>query len=172
MAFGSRVQAVSAIGRHFSGAHDADPEVRAWWVAAGAVERSQRTTEHTFGNNEDQQIGSLLIEMESIKEPMEKLSRAVVPLLEISDPVLASTMRNAAAGYTEIAQTTRRLARMRKLSKTDLKGERMEYNPLEHEMIGGHQPGVRSVRVERDGIRKEFGGKVKTLVKPWVKPEE
>lgn len=172
LAFGSRAQAASAIGRHFSGAQDADPEVRAWWIAAGVVERNQRTTEHTFGNNEDQQIGSLLIEMESIKEPMEKLSRAVVPLLEISDPVLASTMRNAAAGYAEIAQTTRRLARMRKLSKTDLKGERMEYNPLEHEMIGGHQPGVRSVRVERDGIRKEFGGKVKTLVKPWVKPEE
>jgi len=136
------------------------------------VERSQRPAEHKFGNNEDQQIGSLLIEVESNKEPMEKLSRAVVPILEISDPVLASTVKSAAAGYAEIAQTARRLARMRKLSKTDLKGERMEYNPLEHEMLGGHQPGVRLVRIVRDGIRKEFGGKVKTLVKPWVQAVE
>ena len=172
LAYGSRAQAASAIQKHFVGAQDADPDVRAWWMAGGVVERGQRPAEHKFGNNEDQQIGSLLIEVESNKEPMEKLSRAVVPILEISDPVLASTVKSAAAGYAEIAQTARRLARMRKLSKTDLKGERMEYNPLEHEMLGGHQPGVRLVRIVRDGIRKEFGGKVKTLVKPWVQADE
>lgn len=172
LAYGSRAQAASAIQKHFAGAQDADPEIRAWWTAGGAVERSQRPTEHKFGNNEDQQIGSLLIEVESNREPMEKLSRAVVPILEISDPVLAATVKSAAAGYGEIAQTARRLARMRKLSKTDLKGERMEYNPLEHELLGGHQLGVRQVRVVRDGIRKEFGGKVKTLVKPWVQADE
>jgi len=61
---------------------------------------------------------------------------------------------------------------MRKLTKTDLKGERMEYNPMEHEMLGGHKPGVRRVKVVRDGIKKEFAGKIKTLVKPWVEPEE
>jgi len=172
LAYGSRAQGVAAIQRHFSGAQDADPEVREWWIAGGAAVRGQRTAEHKVGNNEDQQIGSLLIEVESNKDSMEKLSRAVVPFLEISDPVLAATVKSAAAGYSEIAQTARRLARMRKLSKTDLKGERLEYNPLEHEMLGGHQAGVRRVRVVRDGIRKEFGGKIKTLVKPWVQADE
>lgn len=172
LAYGSRPQASAAIRKHFSGALDADPDVRAWWIAGGIVEQAQRVAEHKFGNNEDQQIGSLLIEVESNKEPMEKLSRAVVPMLEISDPVLASTVKSAAAGYAEIAQTARRLARMRKLSKTDLKGERLEYNPLEHEMLGGHQPGIRRIRVIRDGIRKEFGGKIKTLIKPWVQADE
>lgn len=172
LAFGSRPQAALALKRRLADAQDSDPEVRAWWESAGALDQSQRVVDHKFGNNEDQQIGSLLIEVESNKESMEKLSRAVVPLLEISDPVLASTVRSATAGYTEIAQTARRLARMRKLTKTDLKGERLEYNPLEHEMLGGHQPGVRRIRVVRDGIRKEFGGKVKTLVKPWVQQDE
>lgn len=172
LAFGSRPQASIALRRRLADAQDSDPEVRAWWESAGAQVRSQRVVDHKFGNNEDQQIGSLLIEVESNKEPMEKVSRAVVPLLEISDPVLASTVRSAAAGYAEIAQTARRLARMRRLIKTDLKGERLEYNPLEHEMLGGHQPGVRRIRVVRDGIRKEFGGKVKTLVKPWVQADE
>ena len=172
LAFGSRPQASIALKRRLADAQDSDPEVKAWWEAAGAQEQSQRVVDHKFGNNEDQQIGSLLIEVESNKEPMEKVSRAVVPLLEISDPVLASTVRSATAGYAEIAQTARRLARMRRLTKTDLKGERLEYNPLEHEMLGGHQPGVRRIRVVRDGIRKEFGGKVKTLVKPWVQPDE
>ena len=172
LAFGSRPQASIALKRRLADAQDSDPEVRAWWESGGAQEQSQRVVDHKFGNNEDQQIGSLLIEVESNKEPMEKVSRAVVPLLEISDPVLASTVRSATAGYAEIAQTARRLARMRRLTKTDLKGERLEYNPLEHEMLGGHQPGVRRIRVVRDGIRKEFGGKVKTLVKPWVQPDE
>jgi hypothetical protein len=172
LAFGSRPQASIALKRHLTAAQDSDPEVRAWWESAGAHEQSQKVVDHKFGNNEDQQIGSLLIEVESNKEPMEKVSRAVVPLLEISDPVLASTVRSAAAGYAEIAQTARRLARMRRLTKTDLKGERLEYNPLEHEMLGGHQAGVRRIRVVRDGIRKEFGGKVKTLVKPWVQVDE
>ncbi len=172
LAFGSRPQASIALKRRLADAQDSDPEIRAWWESAGAQEQSQRVVDHKFGNNEDQQIGSLLIEVESNKEPMEKVSRAVVPLLEISDPVLASTVRSATAGYAEIAQTARRLARMRRLTKTDLKGERLEYNPLEHEMLGGHQPGVRRIRVVRDGVRKEFGGKVKTLVKPWVQPDE
>ena len=81
-------------------------------------------------------------------------------------------MKKAVDGYQSIAQITRRLARMRKLSKTDLKGERLEYNPLEHEMLGGHISGIRKVRVVRDGIKKEFSGKIKTLVKPWVEPEQ
>jgi hypothetical protein len=172
IAYGSHSQSTNAIQRHFADVHDADPEVREWWIAGGNVTQANRTSEHKVGNNEDQQIGAMLIEVESNKESMEKLSRAVVPFLEISDPVLASTVKRATAGYAEIAQTARRLARMRKLTKTDLKGELLEYNPLEHEMLGGHQPGIRKVRVVRDGIRKEFGGKIKTLVKPWVKAEE
>lgn len=171
VAFGSRSRAALELKKHLTGAQDADPTVRTWWEGGGVVEQSQRVIDQKFGNNEDHQIGSLLIEVESNKEAMEKVSRAVVPILEISDPVLASTVKNATAGYAEIAQTARRLARMRRLSKTDLRGERLEYNPLEHEMVGGHQAGVRLVRVVRDGIRKDFGGKIKTLVKPWVEPE-
>ena len=112
----------------------------------------------------------MLIEVEEIKEIMEKLQRAIVPLLDISDPVLASTARKAASGYTDMAQIVRRLARMRKLSKTGIKGERIEYNPVEHEMVEGHKPGIRNVKVVRDGIRKDFDGRKKLLVKPLVKP--
>ena len=142
------------------------------WRSAGRKSESQRHVEHRVGHNEDAQIGGLLIEVESNREAMDKVGRAVVPLLEISEPVLASTVKKAVDGYQEIARTARRLARMRKLTKTDLKGELLEYNPLEHEMLGGHKAGVRRVKVLRDGIKKEFAGKIKTLVKPWVEPYE
>lgn len=169
--YSSRSQLAISVKRHFEDAHDLDPDIAEWWRSAGEASGTRRHMEHKVGNTEDQQIGALLIEVESNREAMEKLGCSVVGYLEISEPVLASTVKKAADGYHGIAQTTRRLARMRKLTKTDLKGARLDYNPLEHEMLGGHRSGVRRVKVVRDGIQKEFGGKIKTLVKPWVEPE-
>lgn len=171
-AHGSRTQAKTAIKRHFSSAKDVDPDIAYWWLSAGSTSRTTKTAKHNMGRNEDCQIGVLLIEVESNQEAMDKVGRAVVPLLDISEPVLASTVKKAVDGYQQIAQIVRRLARMRRLRKTELKGERLEYNPLEQEMLGGHRPGVRRVKVVRDGIQKDFNGKIKTLVKPWVVPEE
>ena len=171
-AYTSKPQISAAVKRHFVTAHDLDPTVKEWWSSGGAVSESQKNAEHTIGNNEDQHIGALLVEVESNQEAMDKLLRAVVPFLDISDPVLASTVKKAALGYIETAQIAKRLARMRKLTTTDMKGQRLEYNPLEHEMLGGHRSGVRLVRVVRDGVQKDFAGKIKTLVKPWVESIE
>jgi hypothetical protein len=167
----SRPQVAAAVKRHLQDARDLDPDVAEWWRNAGDVSGTRRHVEHKVGNTEDSQIGALLIEVESNSEAMEKLRGSVVDYLSISEPVLASTVKKAADGYKEIAQTARRLARMRKLTKTHMKGERLEYNPIEHEMLGGHKPGIRRVKVVRDGIQKDFAGKIKTLVKPWVEPE-
>lgn len=162
----------SAIKRHFKGAVDIDPEVADYWLKVGRVSQSERAAEHKLGNTEDQQIGELLIQLDANRDNMNKLNRAVVPVLETFDPMQAATVRRAANGYESIAQVAERLARMRKLSKTDDLGRVIEYNPIEHDMEGGHRSGVRRVKVVRDGIKKEFGGKKKTLVKPRVEPEE
>jgi len=162
----------SAIKRHFKGAVDIDPEVADYWLKVGRVSQSERAAEHKLGNTEDQQIGELLIQLDANRDSMNKLNRAVVPVLETFDPIQAATVRRAANGYEGIAQVAERLARMRRLSKTDLLGSSVEYNPIEHEMEGGHRSGVRRVKVVRDGILKAFGGKTKTLVKPRVEPEE
>lgn len=171
-AYYSRSQVMPAINAHFSQAQELDPDIKEWWVKAGSVKESLRKAEHKMGNSEDQQIGSLLINVEESKTVMEKLERAVVPFLEISDPPLAETVKKAAGSYSEIALAARQLAAMRKLKHMDLKGAVLEYNPLQHEMLGGHQLGIRRIKVERDGIQKDFGGKVKVLVKPRVVPEE
>ena len=171
-AYYSLAQVMPAIISHFADAHDLNPETRAWWEQGGKVKSSQRNVDHKMGNSEDQQIGSLLINVEESKTVMEKLERAVVPFLEISDPPLAETVKKAAGGYSEIAVAARQLATMRKLKHMDLKGQVLEYNPLQHEMLGGHQLGVRKIKVERDGIQKEFGGKIKVLVKPRVSPAD
>ncbi len=168
----SNVAITSAIKNHFKGAVDIDPGVADYWLKLGRVSQSERAAEHKLGNTEDQQIGELLIQLDANRDNMNKLNRAVVPVLETFDPIQAATVRRAANGYESIAQVAERLARMRKLSKTDLLATVVEYNPIEHDMEGGHRSGVRKVKVVRDGILKEFGGKKKTLVKPRVEPEE
>jgi hypothetical protein len=161
-----------AIRGHFDGAIDVAPDVADYWLKVGRVSQSERAVEHKLGNTEDQQIGELLIQLDANRDNMSKLNRAVVPVLETFDAIQAATVRRAASGYESIAQVAERLARMRKLSKTNFLGETVEYNPIEHDMEGGHRAGVRHVRVVRDGIMKEFAGKKKMLVKPRVEFQE
>ncbi|MEM1189961.1 MAG: hypothetical protein AAGI72_15625 [Pseudomonadota bacterium] len=172
IAYYSLSQVMPAITSHFAEARDLDPETKTWWEQGGKIKKSQRNVSHQMGNTEDQQIGSLLINVQDSKTVMQKLERAVVPFLEISDPPLAETVKKAAGSYSEIALAARQLATMRKLKHMGLKGAVLEYNALQHEMLGGHQLGVRKIKVERDGIQKEFGGKIKVLVKPRVSPAE
>lgn len=162
----------SAVKRHFKDAVDVDPDVADYWLKVGRVSQSERAAEHKLGNIEDQQIGELLIQLDANRDCMDKLNSAVVPVLKTFDHFQAATVQRAATGYLSIAQVAERLARMRKLSKTDWLGDVVEYNPIEHDMEGGHRSGIRRVKVVRDGILKEFGGKKKTLVKPRVEPEE
>ena len=169
-AYYSRSQVMPAIAAHFAEANELDPAIREWWERAGSKAEGLRDADHKIGNSEDQQIGTLLINVEDSKSVMEKLGRAVVPLLEISDPVLAETVKKAEGSYSAIAMATRQLAAMRKLEHMGLKGAELEYNPLQQDMLGGHKLGVRVVKVERDGIKKSFGRKVKVLVKPRVVP--
>ena len=115
-------------------------------------------------------IGELLIEVLNTQPFMEALRDAVAPLLEISDPISAEKVTGAAAGYADIARNALMLARMRRLSKTSLKGEVVEFNPLQHELLSDVRQGVRSVKVVRDGIQKDFGGSIRTLIKPRVEP--
>lgn len=161
-----------AVKKHFKDAVDIDPEVADYWMKLGRVSQSERAVEHKLGNTEDQQIGELLIQLDANRDCMGKLNSGVVPVLKTFDAYQAATVQRAAVGYESIAQVAERLARMRKLSKTDMLGCVVDYNPIEHDMEGGHRSGIRKVRVVRDGILKEFGGKKKTLVKPRVEPEE
>lgn len=172
LVYTSRVQLCNAIKRHFESAQDLEAEFYDWWSNAGEPSSSRREVEHEMDNTEDKQIGSLLIEVETSTESIEKLENTVVPLLKISDPVLASTIEKIARSYTQMVQTVHRLAKMRRLDKTDSKSMVLEYNQSEHEMLGGHQSGVRTVKVIRNGITKEFGGRKKILVKAWVEPTD
>ena len=167
-AYPDRRQAVSAIKRHFSEVRDLDPQTEDWWLNLGKVKRSQQDSIHKVGTSEDIEIANALIEMERARNAIGKVDSAIAPLLDISDPVLALTARTGVAGFREVEQAIRRLARMRRLVSTQWSGEMVEYNPLQHELVGGHVSGIRRVKVIREGVEKDFKGRRRMLVKPWV----
>ena len=171
-AYRDRRQAASAIKQQFKEARDLDPQTEDWWLNLGKVSRLQQDAEHKVGTPEDFEIAIALIAMDQIREAMGKIGSAVVPRLDISDPVLASTARIAVAGFREVDQAMRRLVRMRRLVSTDWVGKIVEYNPLQHELIGGHVSGVRRVKIVREGVEKDFKGRRRMLVKPWVEQAE
>lgn len=166
----TKSQLMKDLACHFGDALELDPEVRQWWVNAGVVTASSRVVVHKVGNSEDQVIGELLIEVVNTQPFIEALKDSVAPLLEISDPIAAEKVAGAAAGYADISRNALWLARMRRLSKTSLKGQVIEFNPLQHELLSDSRQGVRMVKVVRDGIQKDFAGSIKMLVKPRVEP--
>lgn len=167
-AYTSPKQAAGAVGRHLVRAGDLDPQVSHWWSSLGRGAVEGRSVEQKVGRTEDEQIGELLIELDLGRPAMERLANEIVPILEISDSVSAVTAKTAGSRYKQVDQIGRRLARIRRLRLTDLGGEVMEYNPSEHELADGHRQGVRAVRVVREGVLKDFGGRIRTVVKPWV----
>ena len=167
-AYRDRRQAATAISRQFKEVRDLDPQTRDWWLNFGKVVRPQQEAVHKVGVPEDLEIANALIELDRMRVAMGKIERAIVPLLDISDPVLATTAGIGVSGFREIDQTMRRLARMRRLVSTEWAGEVVEYNPLQHELIGGYVSGVRRVKVIREGVEKDFKGRRRMLVKPWV----
>lgn len=170
--YGHRTTAKSAVTQHLENHADIDPETRDWWGKVGRVSVNRGKKEQRNGITVDHQVGALLIETEDAKEAMEKMGRAVVRLLKVSNPLLADTTSRASKGYGEISRIARQLGRVRKLKVTNNKGDIVEYNRRLHEMLGGHQPGVRMVKVLRNGVQKEFGGIVKTIIKEWVEPAD
>ena len=166
----SRTQISTAVKKRFNDIIDVDLDIKNWWINTGEVNERKEFIEHQIGNSEDHQIGALLIERVENSEYVRKLDSAVVPTLEIGNEVLAASVRQAYRRIRAMEQIIDKLSKMRKLRKTDFRGSIIEYNPLEHEMLGGHQGGVRRVKVVRDGVQKEFGGRMKMFVKLQVDP--
>ena len=166
--FVSRPQYKSVVSRYFDNAPDLDSNVKDWWVTGGQSKMSSDAPEQPIGNEEDRQIGELMIEIDQSKHSIDVMLDSVVPVLEMEDDVAAATVKKAALAFKRMANIVNRLGRMRNLSKTCLIEKVMDYKPREHEMLGGHVPGIRRVRVVRDGIQKEFGHRILILTKPHV----
>jgi hypothetical protein len=170
LVFGDKGLVRRSLKKRLINATDLEVNIRNWWISAGSEKNDNEQREQKLDISVDHQIGAALIEVEAAKDAMGKLSSDIVPLLEISDPVLAPVMKRAHASYIEIDRVMKQLAKMRRLELVQESGKTLEYNPSQHEMIGTTQIGIRHVRVIRNGVQKDFDGKIKTILKCWVEP--
>ena len=173
--FTNDVRLKASLQEHFADAHDLDPQTREWWQEVGAVEFScdgDSEPEHEIDITVDRQLGEALLYVSEGQVVMDEVKRAVIPFLEKSDSPPTSVIKRCIGNNAGISRAIRQLAAQRKLQVMELKGMSIEYDSSRHDMLGGHQQGVRKVRVERDGVQKEFAGQTKVLVKPRVTPDE
>lgn len=168
---GDRATLTRRLGQHFPATLELDPGIKSWWVSGGI--RATNTDEEIaqpLSVTEDQRIGEALIVVEAIDPSIRYVASTVAPELEFSNPQAAAALTRVASSFKTLAQNFRQLARMRRLKLTELEGECIEYNPVQHEMLGGHLDGIRQVKVVRNGIEKQYTNRLAILVKPWVEP--
>jgi hypothetical protein len=160
-----------SLRRHFPSTIELEPSVQAWWLSGGSkTSLASEDQGSPISTSEDQRIGEALIEVEKIDESIRYMASTIRPELEFSNPHGAAALGRIADSHYALAQNIRLLAKMRSLSETKMHGKEVEYNSYQHQMLGGHQDGVRLVKVVRDGILKSYPNRQAILVKPWVEP--
>jgi hypothetical protein len=168
---GDRATLTRRLGHHFPSTLELDPGIKSWWVSGGVrAAHVDKEIAQPLSVTEDQRIGEALIVIEAIDPSIRYIASTVAPELEFSNPQAAAALTRVASSFKTLAQNFRQLARMRRLRLTEMNGEPIEYNPSQHEMLGGHLDGVRQVKVIRNGIEKQYPNRSAILVKPWVEP--
>lgn len=166
-AYYSRSQTQAAVRSHFRQADELDPNVKAWWERAGAASNVRRQVEHEYSNSEDHLIGLLLLETKELEGLVNHIDDSILPTLHLG-LVDRSYMDDMIRKLKEIMQINKQLAQMRRLTEKNMLGKMIDYEPRQHELIGGHRLGVRLVKVERDGVEKVFGSRTRIFIKPRV----
>jgi len=161
-----------SLERKFKNSGDIETGIQNWWITTGkevvAGERRDQKVDITV----DRKLALLLLAVKGSIDPMEKVKDGLIPLLESSDTELVRVIKNASISYIEMEQLINQLAEIRRLKVSGLSDRIVEYNPSQHEMVDGYKAGVREVRVIRDGVTKDFDGRIKTIVKCWVESIE
>lgn len=169
----SKEQLLSKLQSTFSAIHGIDPFVKCWWECGGSSEeRSFDIPQHRNGLN-DYQIGLMLLALEKSKYLIENIYQRILNVDHpepLDRPSILNTVIELRKYMDETSETSQKIAVARKLLKTGLKGSIVQYNPLDHEMLGGHQLAIKNVKVMEDGIQKQLGHRFWMLVRPVVIP--
>lgn len=161
------------LDQHMTASMAIEPTVRNWWLSGGAnrAENSEFSSP-AINSSEDQRIGEALIEVEKLEGTVTYLSRTVRPEIQFAHMQASSAIGKLATSHKSLSQHLRFLARMRGLALTSIEGTIIEYNAAIHDMVGGHQAGVRRAKVVREGVQKQYGSRTAILVRPRVEPAD
>lgn len=135
------------IGRELADELKGLPEhLRNWLLGKAPRTRSSLATE-SQERTLDEVIGELLIDAARFSELSQALRRDTLPEIAVVAPQIADSVGAFIILCESMTNTVRLLANRRHLQIRGTNGQELEFSPLEHEMVGGPQAGVRRVRL-------------------------
>lgn len=119
----------------------------------------------------DEALGDLIINGQRLREFAERVQADALPEIGVMSPQAAAPVESLLGIVRSTVNALDGVAKVRSLSIRGNTGDIVEFSPLEHEMIGGSTPGVRTVRLVRPAVEAPgaSGGR-RILRKALVEP--
>jgi hypothetical protein len=114
-----------------------------------------------------------MIDSLRVDQMAESLQRDALPEIAVMAPRAAGSLESLLGQIRSIRNAIQGATELRSLTLKGRIGEVTTFSPLEHEMVGGNRPGVRTVRVTRPAVEApgEAGGR-RIVRKAIVEPVE
>ncbi len=141
------------------------------WLSGAPVRRSSALATENQLVGFDEALADLMIDSARMNEMAEVIAREVLPEVAVMVPHAGGAIGTLLGLVRGAANAVEGAAHVRALRLSGAVGEVKEFSPLEHEMAGGPQPGIRSVRIIRPGVHAPSGSGGRRIVrKALVEP--
>jgi len=145
-------------------------EVRSWLLGIAPPEKSS-LAEESQHRIVDQIVADLLIDAGRLCEGRDVVKTEVLPEISVVAPRMVNALRSWVALTEDVLNNIQLAADRRSLQIVGRAGDETDFSPLEHEMVGGWQAGVRRVRILRPLVQSQPPGQMPRIVrKALVEP--
>ena len=138
--------------------------VRRWLLGSTPLKESPLATE-SQQRSVDEIVADLLIDTLRLSEMAEAAEREILPEMAVVAPRLADPLAAFVRQCQRTLNDLKYVAEKRSLRVRGNTGEEVDFSPLEHEMLGGSQPGVRRVRIVRPVVEAASADGVARIVR-------
>ena len=146
-------------------------ELSHWLLGVPIRRRSSLAAENQMLAFEET-LSEILIDGARLFELGEQVRRDVLPELSVIAPHSASALESLLGFVRTTTGSVQAVASSRMMRVRGEAGAIVEFSPLEHEIIGGRRPGVRTVRIIRPAVEASgVGGALRIVRKALVEPE-
>ena len=150
---------------------DLQPSVRDW-LARGARQRKTKILNYLEESDQyssDSTIALALLGTHRFSEVVSNISHDSIIELKMFESKLGGDIEKLLKSSKKLSEDIENIARKRNLLLKYTVGERVEYSSISHELITGHEEGIRWVKVVRPLVeRKSLSGSREIIIKALV----
>jgi hypothetical protein len=149
------------------------PDELSRWLAGEPVRRKSAFAAQTEAAQYDEFVADLLLDCSRLRSMEDTFNREGLPEINVRAPGAAIEVSRILGVVRSFRNAVETAAAIRLLSLRGRVGEIVDFSPLEHELAGGPQPGIRTVRVVRLAVEAPGGSAGRRIVrKAIVEPAE